>query len=254
MESEEPSAKEDAEPIGSNETGPSSAKKVTNKSATDQEEEEDPSNLQLAWEVLNLAKSAFHKQLEKLKEDSPIKADVESKLSETYMTLGEVSIENEDYNKAIEDLTTCLKRRQKNIPEDSRLIAETHYQLGVALGFNKQFDDTVNAINDAIGVLQLRIANLKAEKESKDPSKAKDIFYSHEREIAEIELLIPDIKEKIADTDDMKKEEEAKLETEKMAAGVSGLKIEATNGATNGTALKDESSKSVSNIGHLVKK
>lgn len=250
---DEPSAKEDAESIGSNEAGPSSAKEVTDKSATEQEEEEDPSNLQLAWEVLDLAKSVFHKQLDKLEEDSPLKADVESKLNETYMTLGEVSIENEDYNQAIEDLTTCLKRRQKTLPEDSRIIAETHYQLGVALGFNKQFDEAVNALNDAIGVLQLRIENLKAEKESKDPSKAEDIFYTREREIAEIEGLIPEIHEKIADTNDMKKEELAKTAGEELSAGGSGSKIEATNGETNGT-VNGDSTKSVSNIGHLVKK
>ena len=50
-------------------------------------------------------------------------------MSETYQLLGEVSIENEDYKQAIEDLTTCLKRRQKLLPEDSRCIAETHYQV-----------------------------------------------------------------------------------------------------------------------------
>jgi hypothetical protein len=43
--------------------------------------------------------------------------------------LGELSIENENYGQAIEDLTTCLKRRQKLLPEDSRCIAETHYQV-----------------------------------------------------------------------------------------------------------------------------
>ncbi len=41
------------------------------------------------------------------------------------------------------------------------------FQLGVALGFNLQFDEAVNALNDAIGVLQKRIDNLKTESESK---------------------------------------------------------------------------------------
>ena len=40
-------------------------------------------------------------------------------------------------------------------------------QLGVALGFNLQFDEAVCALNDAIGVLQTRIELLKTEKESK---------------------------------------------------------------------------------------
>ena len=93
--------------------------------------------------------------------------ELEDKLSEIYQTLGEVSIENENYPQAIEDLTMCLRRRQDLNPEDSRVIAETHYQLGVALGFNAQFDEAVNALNDAINVLEKRVANLKEKKESR---------------------------------------------------------------------------------------
>ena len=40
-------------------------------------------------------------------------------------------------------------------------------QLGVALGFNLQFDEAVGALNDAINVLQKRIENLKNKTESK---------------------------------------------------------------------------------------
>ena len=61
----------------------------------------------------------------------------------------------------------CLRRRQELLPEDSRCIAETHYQLGVALGFNAQFDEAVNALSDAIAVLEKRISFLKEGKASK---------------------------------------------------------------------------------------
>ena len=75
-------------------------------------------------------------------------------------------LENENYPQAIEDLTMCLRRRQDFLPLDSRCIAETHYQLGVALGFDTQFDEAVNALNDAISVLEKRVSNLKKSKES----------------------------------------------------------------------------------------
>ena len=108
----------------------------------------------------------FHQILFTLQATDKTRLDLETKLSETYQTLGEVSIENENYPQAIEDLTMCLRRRQDLLPEDSRCIAETHYQLGVALGFNAQFDEAVNALSDAIGVLEKRIGLLKESKES----------------------------------------------------------------------------------------
>jgi hypothetical protein len=114
---------------GSNEAGPSAAKDTKDVTAIEAEEEEDPSNLQLSWEMLELAKTIFIKHLESLEAESSVRGELETKLSETYQLLGEVSIENEDYKQAIEDLTTCLKRRQQFLPEDSRCIAETHYQV-----------------------------------------------------------------------------------------------------------------------------
>jgi len=205
-ESEEAENVKDNESIGSNEAGTSEVKDNTDQNAIEKEEEEDPSNLQLSWEMLELAKGIYTKHADSLEAKSEVRMELESKLSETYQTLGEVSIENENYPQAVEDLTMCLRRRQDLMPEDSRVIAETHYQLGVALGFNAQFDEAVNALSDAIAVLEKRIGLLKENKASVEPAKAKDAFYSSEKEIKEIEGLIPEIKEKIADTKDMQQE------------------------------------------------
>lgn len=180
-------------------------------------------------------------------------------MSETYQTLGEVSIENENYPQAIEDFTMCLRRRQELLPEDSRCIAETHYELGVALGFNAQFDEAVNALSDAIAVLEKRIANLKESKESQDPSKKHDAFYTREREITEIEGLLPEIKEKIADTKNMQEETIKKIGDRRLLEEALGAAVPA---AFTSTAFKDDtsetaqatSSKKVENISHLVKK
>ncbi len=166
-EGEDPDQKDENESIGSiEEPGTSDAKEATDKKELEAEDEEDPSNLQLAWEMLELCKSIYQKHADSLEATSQQRLDLEAKLSETFQTLGEVSIENENYPQAIEDLTMCLNRRQDLLPEDSRCIAETHYQLGVALGFNANFDEAVNALSDAIGVLEKRIANLKESKES----------------------------------------------------------------------------------------
>merc|ERR1712114_7179 len=175
------------------------------------EDEEDPSNLQLAWEMLELAKVIFTKQAEEAKED---KADVEKKLCETFLALGEVSLENENYPQAVDDLTSCLKKQVEKLPKDSRSIAETHYQLGVAQGFHLHFEEAVKSLNDAITVLTTRIENLKKKTESKDETRTDDAFYTREKEIEELEKLLPEIREKIQDTNEMKEETLRKMKEE----------------------------------------
>jgi len=145
-------------------------------------EDEDPSNLERAWEVLELAKNIFSRMAGTGKPDSI------SKLCDTLLALGEVSIENENHSQAVEDITSCLEKRKDKLPHEGREMAETQYQLGVALSYHGQFDEAVKYFNDSIKVL----TDMKA--------KAKP------SEIEEIEKLLPEIREKIQDTMDTKEE------------------------------------------------
>jgi len=156
-------------------------------------EEEEPSNLQLAWEMLELAKVVYSKQLETGADN---KADLEERLISIMLALGEVSIENENYKQAVEDIQECLKK-EESLAKDARIVAETHYQLGVAQGFDAQYDEAVESLKNAINILKTRIGNLQ--KAEDDGTK---------KEVADLQALIPEIEEKINDTKDMKKESE----------------------------------------------
>merc|ERR1712117_474142 len=202
----------------------------------DDEDEEDPSNLQLAWEMLELAKMVFTAQIEgaqKANLSEGLKATLEKRLCETYLTLGEVSLENENYVQAVEDISLCLERQQASLPADSRNIAETHYQLGVALGFHMKYEEAVVSLESAISVLETRIKNLKEKSESPDLAKQSDAFYTREKEIAEIETLIPEIKEKITDTNEMKEESIKKVAEMKEQIGFGSR---SSNGAGSSTS------------------
>jgi tetratricopeptide (TPR) repeat protein len=133
------------------------------------------------------------------------------RLCETYMVLGEVSLENENYPQACEDLDLCLKRRLDTLPADSRSIAETHYQLGIAQGFDMKYEEAVVSLEAAIAVLEARIANLQAETESPDDSKKDDASHTREKEAEELRALVPEIREKITDTNEMKDENIRKM-------------------------------------------
>jgi len=183
------------------------------------EDEEEPSNLQHAWEMLELAKVIYMKKMEAEKETAS-KAEFERKICETFISLGEVSMENENFEQAVEDFTACLTRRVATLPKDSRSIAEIHYQLGVALGFSSRFEEAVKSLNAAIDVLTMRITHLAERIESKDETRVHDAEYTRDKEMTELETLIPEIREKIADTNEMKAE---------------SMKAEATTGFTAGT-------------------
>lgn len=183
------------------------------------DDDEEPSNLQLAWEMLELAKVVFSKQLEA---GSDNKSKLEERVISTMLALGEVSIENENYKQAVDDIQECLKK-QEGLPKDARIVAETHYQLGVAQGFNSQFDEAVESLKNAINILKSRISNLQ---------KADD--EETKKEVADLKALIPEIEEKIADTKDMKKESEKK----EGAAGDAGFSKSAEVKPVSSIAVK----------------
>jgi len=169
------------------------------------DEEEEPSNLQLAWEMLELAKVVYTKQLETAEEAD--KSHLLERLCSTMLALGEVSIENENYKQAVEDIQECLKK-EETMPKDARIIAETHYQLGVAQGFHAQHDEAVESLKSAIKIIQERITNM----EKVETEEAK-------KEVTELKALVPEIEEKIKDTQDMKKEAETKKEEGAASSG-----------------------------------
>jgi len=169
-------------------------------------EDEDPSNLERAWEILELAKNIYSKMA-----STSTHADNIRKLCDTLLALGEVSIENENYSQAVEDLSSCLEKRKDKLPKEMREIAETQYQLGVALGYHAQFDEAVKYFKDAKTMLSSMLDTLKA-----------DTFSARVGEIDELESLLPQIQEKIQDTMDTK-EETSGSQTKKQRTGDSGF-------------------------------
>jgi tetratricopeptide (TPR) repeat protein len=177
-------------------------------------ENEDLSNLQRAWEVLELAKIIYTRMIKEAKNEMN-----EKKLCETLLTLGEVSIENENWSTAVEDLKACLTKR-KELGMESRLIAETHYHLGVALCYDSKFDEAVKSLNDAKAVLSTHLQHLKT-----------DTFNARVEEIDEVEQLLPEIDSKVADTFEMK------AHPEKMKESLQGFP-KSTMGSMSASAIQ----------------
>merc|ERR1712059_39652 len=81
------SMEEDSAPVSDKTDAPSTEEKSG-------DDEEDPSNLEQAWEMLELAKIIYTKQMEAAAEDKKI--ELGRRICEIFLHLGEVSLENEN--------------------------------------------------------------------------------------------------------------------------------------------------------------
>ncbi|XP_044253523.1 protein HGV2-like [Tribolium madens] len=189
-----------------------------------EETEDELTDLQVAWEVLELAKRIFTNRGTEGKKN----------LAETLIVLGEISLESGNFSSAIEDMTQGLEIQKNIFGNDSRTIAETCYKLGGAYSTNGQIDEAVASFNSSYEYLQNKITSLK-----KDENKE-----SNSEEIEELNSLIPEIQEKIADMKNLKSE---------IANKVTSSIEDETAPKTNGNAGAS-SSKQVNDISHLVKR
>lgn len=115
-------------------------------------EEDEQTDLEMAWDILDLARSLFAAEVEtnKLKIDllpipylksddtEPENEDVQQikKLSEVLDLLGEVSLESEQFPQAALDFESSLNLRCKLYDSSSSaLVSESHYKLSLALEF-----------------------------------------------------------------------------------------------------------------------
>ncbi|XP_053492091.1 nuclear autoantigenic sperm protein isoform X2 [Ictalurus furcatus] len=218
------------------------------------EEEEDVGNLQLAWEMLEVAKVIYKRK--ESKEDQLMAAQI-------FLKLGEVGAESGNYIQALEDFQECLSIQLKHLPPHSRLLAETHYQLGMTFSYTGQYSKAIHQFNNSIKVIESRLAMLQ---EVIDKTEGAEGAAEEKRELAELKQLLPEIAEKVEDAKESQQTapsaSEAIHQTLGGASTSSGFAAE-NSGSSSSTATliavkpaadSASSSKSASDISHLVRK
>ncbi|XP_032678794.1 histone-binding protein N1/N2 isoform X2 [Odontomachus brunneus] len=196
-------------------------------------DEDDVNNLQIAWEVLELAKLVLLKR----------GSSGWKYLAEAYRLLGEVAMEGGNHETALVDLQGCLNLLQKITPPDHRAIAEIHYQLGLAHAMANDFDASIEQFRQASALLETRIVHLQSMQDDPPPESCNDPFYTVQGEIKELKDLLPEIQDKIADIKDLKREAGVIKEIKEDALNDTA---ESSDAAGNGATFKP-----ASDISHL---
>lgn len=171
-------------PSSSDGAGPSHSNGEATES-TEEGEKDDASDLQIAWEVLEVAKKIFTIRGDKGKE----------LLAETLVLLGEIGMESENFADAAKDIQAGLEMQQTVYEKDNRKLAETQYKLGVAHANLSNIEEAVKYFDMSIETLNNRVETLNRIGDN-----------CSKKEIEEITELIPDIKEKINDVKTIKDE------------------------------------------------
>ncbi|XP_068445806.1 histone-binding protein N1/N2-like isoform X3 [Clinocottus analis] len=214
-------------------------------------EEDEVGNLQLAWEMLEVAKVIYKRKEGK---------DDQLMAAQAYLKLGEVSAESGNYPQALEDFQECLALQLKHLPAHSRLLAETHYHVATTLCYMDQYGQAIQHYNSSIKVIETRLAMLQ------DAIGAAE----EETEMEELKQLLPDIREKVEDAKESQRTASAASQAIQQTLG--GASTSSAFQCENGGPSSSSSSfatasqipvksgdsaspaKAVSNISHLVRK
>ena len=124
------------------------------------------SDLQLAWEMLELARIALTKKA--LVCQGEQRREAELRVCSALQGLGEVSYEGRDFLQARGELSLCLERRKELLPGGARLVAETHYMLGMAEAALGSYSAAVSSLQAAVALLEERRLCLGDLEEVKD--------------------------------------------------------------------------------------
>uniref|UniRef100_A0A3Q1CW71 Tetratricopeptide SHNi-TPR domain-containing protein n=1 Tax=Amphiprion ocellaris TaxID=80972 RepID=A0A3Q1CW71_AMPOC len=217
------------------------------------QEEDEVGNLQLAWEMLEVAKVIYKRK--ESKDDQLMAAQV-------YLKLGEVSAESGNYPQALEDFQECLTLQLKHLPSHSRLLAETHYHVATTLCYMDQYSQAIQHYNSSIKVIETRLAMLQ---KVIDAAEGADGAAEEKNEMEELKLLLPDIREKVEDAKESQRTASAASQAIQQTLG--GASTSSAFPCENGgpssstatfipvkTSGSASSSKAVSDISHLVRK
>lgn len=164
--------------------------------APEGEEEEEPeqSDFEIAWEILDLTRLLYNEQLGQLSTvPTPYIEHIDegrefvnkyTRLSDVYMLMGDISLENENFIQAIEDYEKGNEMLLKIFPPSSGRRHEAMFKLSLAYEFIGDDEGLSKAIKSMEDVL-----NMLSTKSDSDKQKDGDILEEVESRLNDLKTL-----------------------------------------------------------------
>jgi len=197
----------------------------TTEAAASDNETDDVTNMELAWEMLELTTVICRRQLKEksteLKEKEAELETVKYTLAESKHCLAQISLEAERYEDAVNDFKECLSIYEEVLEDKhDRLIAEGHYNIALALSFNKQYSEAITEFEVTVTLLEARVEDLRRKvKESDSEDEGSLKLKQWQKEIDQLnDLILLDMKSKIEDALESKKVLEESMKIVRKAA------------------------------------
>ncbi|XP_065226310.1 protein NASP homolog 1-like [Planococcus citri] len=219
--------------------------------------ENEDDNLQIAWEVVELAKQIYERHNDNVN------------LAKSYLKLGEISIASANYELAIDDLNRSLEIQKNISPVDTRLKANTHFNLYAAYSASHNYDKSAEQLDTAKSVFESQVHDLSQKLKTIDKSNASENT-KIAKEISDTEEVIKDMDSRILENNKHKREfmtalfEAIKNKTPE-GSSQAGSSNNLQNGSSSNNLLVGASSNNllggasssnvpVNNISHLIHK
>ncbi|KAH8832902.1 hypothetical protein DL96DRAFT_1677194 [Flagelloscypha sp. PMI_526] len=124
----------------------------------DEDENEEPEDdFNAAWDIFELARNLYAKQVE-----SDGTTENKLKLAECYIALGDVSLETEKFDQAILDYEEAAHLKADLLPLSSRQIAEVHYKLSIVLDLTSgRLSEAITHADKALKSIDSRLKELE---------------------------------------------------------------------------------------------
>lgn len=226
----------------SDEAGPSGEQKTDDMAETDSkggadEEDDAAATLQVAWEVLELAAIIFAKQGE----------SGYTNLADTYLELASISFENSNFELAVKDYEKSIEIYNELPALQRRILAEIHFKIGLSFLMLNSYEQSLVSFKKAVDLLNDEIDEEKSKELQTDEIKNK---------IADMEDIKEGILGKIIEVEECKETsiEEVKQELAKVLSTPEKSNPNDRAGPSGSSNSSSSSAPKATDISHLIKR